>query len=68
MILGASLLGAPVSASQIVSSSIMGVGAAERYKAVRWMVAKKILLSWFITVPVAGALGALLFFLFSLVF
>lgn len=68
VILGASLLGAPVSASQIVSSSIMGVGAAERYKAVRWMVAKKILLSWFITVPVAGALGALLFFLFSLVF
>ena len=45
VILSSSLLGAPVSASQIVSSSIMGVGAAERYKAVHWTVAKKILLS-----------------------
>lgn len=68
VILGASLLGAPVSASQIVSSSIMGVGAAERYKAVHWIVARRILLSWFITIPVAGTLGALLFVLLSRVF
>lgn len=68
VILGASLLGAPVSASQIVSSSIMGVGAAERYKAVHWIVARRILLSWFITIPVAGTLGALLFVLLSQVF
>ena len=66
--MGASLLGAPVSASQIVSSSIMGVGAAERYKAVHWIVARRILLSWFITIPVAGTLGALLFVLLSQVF
>ena len=68
VILTSSLLGAPVSASQIVSSSIMGVGAAERYKAVHWNVAGKILLSWFITIPIAGSLGALLFFLFSMIF
>ena len=68
VILASSLLGAPVSASQIVSSSIMGVGAAERYKAVHWNVAGKILLSWFITIPIAGSLGALLFFLFSMIF
>ena len=68
VILSSSLVGAPVSASQIVSSSIMGVGAAERYKAVRWTVAKKILLSWFITIPIAGTLGAVLYFLFSLIF
>ena len=68
VILTSSLLGAPVSASQIVSSSIMGVGAAERYKAVRWNVAGKILLSWFITIPIAGSLGALLFFLFSVIY
>lgn len=68
VILASSLLGAPVSASQIVSSSIMGVGAAERYKAVKWNVAGRILVSWFITIPIAGALGAVLFFLFSLIF
>ena len=68
VILISSLLGAPVSASQIVSSSIMGVGAAERYKAVKWNVAKRILLSWVITIPIAGALGALLFYLFSFLF
>ncbi len=68
VILVSSLLGAPVSASQIVSSSIMGVGAAERYKAVKWNVAGRILLSWFITIPIAGALGAVLFYIFSLIF
>ena len=47
---------------------IMGVGAAERYKAVHWIVARRILLSWFITIPVAGTLGALLFVLLSQVF
>ena len=68
VILSASMLGAPVSASQIVSSSIMGVGAAERVKAVHWNVAGKILTSWFITIPIAGTLGALLYFVFSMFF
>lgn len=68
IILVSSLLGAPVSSSQIVSSSIMGVGAAERYKSVKWNVAGRILISWFITIPIAGALAALLFLLFSIIF
>lgn len=68
IILTSSLLGAPVSSSQIVSSSIMGVGAAERYKQVKWNVVGRILASWFITVPIAGVLSVLLFFLFSKIF
>lgn len=68
VILGASLVGAPVSASQIVSSSIMGVGSAQRYKAVHWAVAGRILASWFITIPIAGTLGGVLFLLLSLIF
>jgi PiT family inorganic phosphate transporter len=68
VLLVSSLLGAPVSSSQIVSSSIMGVGAAERYKAVKWNVAGRILVSWVATIPVAGLLGALLFYLFRLIF
>ena len=40
VILGASLVGGPVSTTQVVSSSIMGVGAAERVNKVRWGVAQ----------------------------
>lgn len=68
VILVSSLLGAPVSSSQIVSSSIMGVGSAERFKAVKWNVASRIFISWFITVPVAGLLGALLYYIFHFIF
>ena len=68
VLLVSSLFGAPVSSSQIVSSSIMGVGAAERYKAVKWNVAGRILLSWFITIPLAGLLGAGLYYLISFIF
>lgn len=68
VILVSSLLGAPVSSSQIVSSSIMGVGSAERFKAVKWNVAGRIFISWFITVPVAGLLGALLYYIFHFIF
>ncbi len=46
------LLGGPVSTSQIMSSSIMGVGAAHRFKEVRWIIAKDIFMAWFITIPV----------------
>lgn len=46
------LLGGPVSTSQIMSSSIMGVGAAHRFKQVRWEVAKDIFMAWFITIPI----------------
>ena len=46
----------------------MGVGSAERYKAVHWNVAGKILTSWFITIPIAGVLGAILYFVFSMIF
>lgn len=62
------LVGAPVSASQIVSSSIIGVGSAERYKGVKWNVAGKILISWIITVPIAGAIGALLLAVLRFIF
>jgi PiT family inorganic phosphate transporter len=58
VILGASLLGAPVSTSQIVSSAIVGVGSSERASKVRWSVAEDIVASWLITIPASGLLGA----------
>ena len=44
VILGASLIGGPVSTTQVVSTAIMGVGAAERVNKVRWGVAGEIAL------------------------
>lgn len=59
VILGAALLGGPVSTTHVVSSSIMGVGAGHRISAVRWGVAKNIILAWFITIPASAAVAAL---------
>jgi inorganic phosphate transporter, PiT family len=50
----ASLLGAPVSTTHVVSSSIMGVGAAKRLKGVRWNIARQIIVAWILTIPAAA--------------
>ena len=63
VILGASVVGGPVSTTHVVSSSIMGVGAGYRASAVRWGVAKNIIVAWFITIPASGAIAGLSFFL-----
>ena len=64
VILGAALLGGPVSTTHVVSSSIMGVGAGQRISAVRWGVAKNIIVAWFITIPASGVIAGLTFLLF----
>ena len=56
-ILTASHLGAPVSTTHVISSSIMGVGAAKRASAVRWGTAGKMGIAWILTIP-ASALVA----------
>lgn len=56
-----SLWGFPVSTTQIVSSSLMGAGAAFRPKAVRWAVARDMAAAWLITIPLSAALAALAF-------
>ena len=55
----AAIVGAPVSTTHVVSSSIMGIGASERPKAVRWAKAEEIVTTWLITIPGAGAVGIL---------
>lgn len=61
VVLGASLAGGPVSTTQVVSTAIMGVGAAERISKVRWGVAKDITLAWLITIPGTAVLAALFY-------
>jgi PiT family inorganic phosphate transporter len=43
----------------------MGIGAAERPRAVRWSKAGEILFTWFVTLPAAGGLAALAYSLIS---
>jgi PiT family inorganic phosphate transporter len=61
VILGASMLGGPVSTTHVVSSTIVGVGAAERKSQVRWLNLTDILVAWVITVPITAALAAALY-------
>lgn len=68
VILGASALGGPVSTTQVVSSAIMGVGAAERINKVRWGVGGEILTTWVVTIPVTGLFAALTYWLLILIF
>ncbi|NLV22201.1 MAG: inorganic phosphate transporter [Syntrophomonadaceae bacterium] len=63
-----SKLGVPVSTTHVVSSSIMGVGAAKRMKGVRWNIAKQIVIAWFITIPLSGVVAAIVYTLFSYLF
>lgn len=62
VVLGASLLGGPVSTTQVVSSAILGVGAAQRRSQVRWGVMTDILVAWLLTIPAAAIIAALLYF------
>lgn len=63
IILGAALLGGPVSTTQVMSSTIMGAGTAERLTKVRWKVGYDMLLAWVLTIPVSAIVAAL-FYLF----
>ena len=60
-ILGAAFVGAPVSTSTVVASSMIGVGAARRHRHVHWPTVRTVVTAWFATVPACAALGAGLF-------
>jgi PiT family inorganic phosphate transporter len=61
VILGAALLGGPVSTTQVVSSAIMGAGSAERVSKVRWGLAGQIARAWLLTIPVSALIGGLVY-------
>jgi len=58
VILGAALLGGPVSTTHVVSSAILGVGSGERLSKVRWGVAREIAWAWLLTIPLTALLAA----------
>lgn len=65
VILGAALLGGPVSTTQVVGSSITGAGAAERFKKVRWLVVRDMLITWLTTIPVTLVIAAIVYLLIN---
>ncbi|OYD06192.1 inorganic phosphate transporter [Paludifilum halophilum] len=54
-------IGVPVSTTHTITGSIVGVGAAERVKGVRWGIAGKILYAWIFTLPGTGLMGFLIY-------
>jgi PiT family inorganic phosphate transporter len=60
-VLVSTILGGPISTTQVVGSSVLGVGAGDRVRMVSWRVGEEMLLSWFITIPATMAVAALMY-------
>jgi PiT family inorganic phosphate transporter len=59
VILGAAALGAPVSTTHVVASSVVGVGSQQRWRHVRWGVVREMGLAWIVTLPACALLATL---------
>lgn len=68
IIFGATYIHLPVSTTHVISSSILGVGAAHRVKGVKWGTAQRMIITWFITLPISGTLAALTYLFLNLFF
>ena len=68
IIFGATLIHLPVSTTHVISSAIMGVGAAQRVKGVNWGTARKMVLTWFITIPISAVMAAIFYFVLNFIF
>src|SRR5262252_7547391 len=66
-LIGTAFAGIPVSTTQTISGSIMGVGAIQRFSAVRWGVAGRILWAWILTIPASAIVAAAIWCLLRLV-
>jgi PiT family inorganic phosphate transporter len=66
MLIGTAIAGIPVSTTHTITGSIMGVGATQRFSAVRWGVAGNIVWAWMLTIPASAAMAALTWWLLQL--
>ena len=67
IIFSATLIHLPVSTTHVISSAIMGVGSAQRVKGVNWGTARKMILTWFITIPISAVIAAIFYFILNLI-
>ncbi|OAS85626.1 MULTISPECIES: inorganic phosphate transporter [Metabacillus] len=68
IIFGATTIHLPVSTTHVISSAIMGVGSAQRVKGVKWGVARKIVITWVITLPISAILAGITYQILNLFF
>lgn len=68
VIFGATLIHLPVSTTHVISSSIMGVGAAQRVRGVNWAMARKIVTTWIITMPISAVMATIIYFILNIFF
>ncbi|MMZ63183.1 Low-affinity inorganic phosphate transporter 1 [compost metagenome] len=61
VIFSATMLHLPVSTTHAITSAILGVGSAKRFSAVRWSLAGRIVIAWFITIPIVAVLSGLIY-------
>lgn len=61
VIFGATLLHMPVSTTHAITSAILGVGSAKKFSSVKWSVAGRIVIAWFITIPIVAILAGLIY-------
>jgi PiT family inorganic phosphate transporter len=66
MLFGASAAGIPVSTTHTITGAIIGAGVARRESAVRWGVARNVVMAWLITIPCSAAVAALFYGLTTL--
>jgi PiT family inorganic phosphate transporter len=68
VIFGATFIHLPVSTTHVISSSILGVGAAHRLKGVKWGTAQRMVVTWVITLPISALCAAISYFILNLFF
>ncbi len=62
MLIGTAIGGIPVSTTHTITGSIMGVGATQRFSAVRWGLGARIVWAWILTIPLSGIIAAVTWF------
>ena len=68
IIFGATLIHLPVSTTHVISSAVLGVGSSHRVKGVNWGIAKQMIITWVITLPISALLSAVIFYILHLFF
>jgi PiT family inorganic phosphate transporter len=66
IIISATVFHLPVSTTHVITSSILGVGSAKRFRSVRWSVAGRIVMAWFITIPITILLAMCIYWVMDL--
>lgn len=66
IIFGATMIHLPVSTTHVISSGILGVGSAHRIKGVKWDTAKRMIITWVITLPMTALLASIIYFFLNL--